>query len=135
MPERLSSLRVFMSWTGSGRLVMVTRNNRTLRLFYGDIGVALPDADGRLPVHDRVMEEAVGTQYEIAAHLALGRRGDAAVRAKLRGLHPSFWVARYRIPKPWQLQSESATPNPGSSPNRRVRAPEDGFCLAMMRRF
>ncbi|MDG2010178.1 MAG: exodeoxyribonuclease V subunit alpha [Candidatus Binatia bacterium] len=34
----------------AGRLVMVTRNNRTLRLFNGDIGVALPDADGRLKV-------------------------------------------------------------------------------------
>lgn len=33
-----------------GRLVMVTRNNRTLRLFNGDVGVALPDAAGDLKV-------------------------------------------------------------------------------------
>jgi exodeoxyribonuclease V alpha subunit len=33
-----------------GRLVMITRNNRTLRLFNGDIGVALPDAEGNLKV-------------------------------------------------------------------------------------
>lgn len=34
----------------AGRLVMVTRNNRTLRLFNGDVGVALPDVEGKLKV-------------------------------------------------------------------------------------
>ena len=42
-------LRVSGPWY-MGRLVMITRNNRTLRLFNGDIGVALPDAEGKLKV-------------------------------------------------------------------------------------
>ena len=42
-------LKVSGPWY-AGRLVMITRNNRTLRLFNGDIGVALPDAEGKLKV-------------------------------------------------------------------------------------
>jgi len=34
-----------------GRPVLVTNNDYVLRLFNGDIGIALPDADGRLLVH------------------------------------------------------------------------------------
>ncbi|UUX94245.1 exodeoxyribonuclease V subunit alpha [Aquabacterium sp. J223] len=35
----------------TGRPVMVLRNDPVLRLFNGDIGITLPDADGRLMVH------------------------------------------------------------------------------------
>ena len=35
----------------SGRPVLVTNNDYVLRLFNGDIGIALPDADGELLVH------------------------------------------------------------------------------------
>jgi exodeoxyribonuclease V alpha subunit len=35
----------------AGRAVMVTRNDPSLNLFNGDVGVALPDADGALHVH------------------------------------------------------------------------------------
>jgi exodeoxyribonuclease V alpha subunit len=35
----------------AGRPVTVTRNDYTLRLFNGDIGIALPGADGALMVH------------------------------------------------------------------------------------
>jgi exodeoxyribonuclease V alpha subunit len=34
----------------AGRPVMITRNDYGLRLFNGDVGIALPDADGRLKV-------------------------------------------------------------------------------------
>jgi exodeoxyribonuclease V alpha subunit len=42
-------LRVSGPWY-SGRMVMVTRNNHTLRLFNGDVGIALRGKDGRLQV-------------------------------------------------------------------------------------
>ncbi|MFP6665373.1 MAG: exodeoxyribonuclease V subunit alpha [Deltaproteobacteria bacterium] len=42
-------LRVAGPWY-PGRMVMVTRNNHTLRLFNGDVGIALRGADGRLQV-------------------------------------------------------------------------------------
>lgn len=34
----------------AGRMVMVTRNLHTLRLFNGDVGIALPDEEGRIQV-------------------------------------------------------------------------------------
>ena len=45
--ERLISTRE--TWY-AGRPVMVTRNDYNLRLFNGDVGIALPDAEGRLKV-------------------------------------------------------------------------------------
>jgi exodeoxyribonuclease V alpha subunit len=34
-----------------GRPVMITRNDYNVRLFNGDVGIALPDADGRVKVY------------------------------------------------------------------------------------
>jgi exodeoxyribonuclease V alpha subunit len=43
----------------AGRPVMISRNDYNLRLFNGDIGIALPDADGRLKVFFIGGEEGV----------------------------------------------------------------------------
>jgi len=43
----------------AGRPVMITRNDYNLRLFNGDIGVALPDVDGALKVYFRDDEQGI----------------------------------------------------------------------------
>lgn len=73
----------------AGRLVLVTRNDYALRVFNGDVGVALPDAAGDLLVHFPVTEGGTRsiapsrladceTAFAMTVHKAQGSEFDRA---------------------------------------------------------
>jgi exodeoxyribonuclease V alpha subunit len=72
----------------AGRPVMVLRNDPLLKLFNGDIGIALPDAQGRLRVHFAAADggfralpaarlPAHETAFAMTVHKAQGSEFDA----------------------------------------------------------
>jgi exodeoxyribonuclease V alpha subunit len=54
------------AWWFPGRAVLVTRNDAGLRLFNGDVGIAVPDAQGRLRV---VFQDGAGHRALAPARL------------------------------------------------------------------
>lgn len=73
-----------------GRPVLVTQNDYGVRLFNGDVGIALPDADGRLRVHFEagdgsvravapVRLPALETVFAMTVHKAQGSEFDDVV--------------------------------------------------------